>query len=73
MKRKANGCSTFDWKHCFICQKKHKRDITDTDDTLKTVASNITEYRNLGRLDLAWTVITEVVDENGNQTLHVVK
>ena len=69
MKRKSNGCpAVVDWRHCFICQKKNKRDITNTDDTLKTVANNITEYRNLGRLDLAWNVITEVVDEEGNRT-----
>ena len=68
MKRTATGCPVVDWKYCFICQKKHKKDIiTDSDDTLKTVANNITEYRNLGRLDLAWNLITEVTDEHGNK------
>ena len=40
----------------------------DTDDTLKTVAKNITEYRNLGELDLDWNAIMETVDGNGNPT-----
>ena len=35
---------------------------------IKTVANNITEYRNLGELDLDWNAITETVHENGNQT-----
>ena len=69
MIQKANECPVnVDWKHCFICQKRHKKDITDTDDALKTAANNITEYRNLGELDLDWNAITETVDENGNRT-----
>ena len=67
MKRRATGCPVVDWKYCFICQKKHKKDITDTKDTLKTVANNITEFRNIGRLDLEWNLITEVADEHGNR------
>ena len=64
MKRKANERPVnVDWKQCFICQKRQKKDITDTDDTLKTV-----EYRNLGELDLDWNAIIETVDENGNRT-----
>ena len=50
-----------------LAKKRQKKDITDTDDTLKTVANNITEYRNLGELDLDWNAITETVDENGNR------
>ena len=54
MKRTNNGCpANIEWKHCFICQKKHRRDITDTDDALKTAADNITDFHNLGQLDLA--------------------
>ena len=69
MKRKANERPVnVDWKYCFICQKRQKKDITDIDDILKTVANNITEYRNLGELDLDWNAITETVDENGNRT-----
>ena len=69
MKRKANERPVnVDKKYCFICQKGQKKDITDTDDTLKTVANNITEYRNLCELDLDWNAITETVHENGNQT-----
>ena len=69
MKRKANEHPVnVDWKYCFICQKRQKKDITDTDNTLKTVANNITEYRNLSELDLDWNAITETVDENGNRT-----
>ena len=69
MKRKANGCpAVVDWKYCFICQAKHKRNITNTDATLTTVANNITEYRDFGQLDLAWNVINEIVDENGNRS-----
>ena len=42
-----------------LAKKRQKKDITDTDDTLKTVANNITEYRNLGKLDLDyWNAIT---------------
>ena len=68
MKRKANERPVnVDKKYCFNCQKRQKKDITDTDDTLKTVA-NITEYRNLGELDLDWNAITETVHENGNRT-----
>ena len=45
MKRKANECPVnVDWKYCSICQKGQKKDITGTDDTLKTVANNITGY-----------------------------
>ena len=51
-----------------LAKKRQKKDITDTDDTLKTVANNITEYRNLGELDLDWNAITETVHENGNRT-----
>ena len=66
MKRKANKRPVnVDWKYCSICQKRQKK---DTDDTLKTVANNITEYRNLDELNLDWNAITETVDENGNRT-----
>ena len=69
MKRKANEHpANVDWNYCFICQKRQKEDITDTDDTLKAVANNITEYRNLGQPDLNWNAIIETVDENGNRT-----
>ena len=69
MNRKANErLVNVDWKYYFICQKRQKKDIIDTDDILKTVANNITEYRNLGELDLDWNGITETVDENGNRT-----
>ena len=51
-----------------LAKKRQKKDITDTDDTLKTVANNITEYRNLGKLDLDWNAITETVNENRNRT-----
>ena len=69
MKRKANECPVhIDWKYCFICQNRQKKDITDTDDALKTVANNIIEYKNLGELDLDWNAITETVDENRNRT-----
>ena len=34
-----------DWNYCFIYQRKQKTNITNTDETLKTVASNITEFR----------------------------
>ena len=61
MKRTATGCPVaIEWRYCFICQKKHKKDITNTNSTLKTVADNITEYRNLGQLELSWNRITEV-------------
>ena len=67
MKRTATGYPVaIDWRYCFICQRKHKNDITNSDSTRKTVADNITEYRNLGQLELSWTRITEVVDEEGN-------
>ena len=56
-----------DWNYCFICQRKQKTKITNTDETLKTVASNITELRNLGELDLEWYAITKILDENGNR------
>ena len=53
MERKANELPVnVDRKYYFICQKRQKKDITDTDDTLKTVANDITEYRNLDELDL---------------------
>ena len=52
-----------------LAKKRQKKDITDTDDTLKTVANNITEYRNLGKLDLDyWNAITKTVNENRNRT-----
>ena len=56
-----------DWNYCFICQRKQKTNITSTDEKLKTVASNITEFRNLGERDLEWDAITEILDENGNR------
>ena len=34
---------------------------------MKTVVSNITEFRNLGERDLEWDAITEILDENGNR------
>ena len=49
-----------------FAKKGRKKNITDTDDILKAVANNITEYRNLDKLDLDWNAITETVDENGN-------
>ena len=69
MKRKAKEYPLhIDCKYCFICQNRQKKDITDTDDALKTVANNIIEYKNLGELDRDWNAITETVDENGNRT-----
>ena len=69
MKRKANKRPVkVDWKYCFIQQIRQKKDITDTDDTLKTVANNLPEYRNLGELDLDWNAIMETVGGNGNPT-----
>ena len=56
------------WTLCFICQKKHLKDLAVTDETLKTVANNITEYRNVCELDLEWNDITEISDETGNRT-----
>ena len=56
-----------DWNYCFICQRKQKTNITNTDETLKTTANNITEFRNVGELDLEWDAITEILDENGNR------
>ena len=56
-----------DWNYCFICQRKQKTNITNTDKTLKTVASNTTDFRNLGELDLEWDAINEIIDENGNR------
>ena len=34
---------------------------------MKTVAKNITEFRNLGELDLEWGAFTEILDENANR------
>ena len=68
MKRNVQGRAVnIDWNYCFICQRKQKTDITNTHETLRTVASNITEFRNLGELVLEWDAITEIVDENGNR------
>ena len=67
MKRNRQGCAiNIDWNYCFICQRKQKTNITNTDETLKTIASNITKLRNPGELDLDWDAITEIVNENGN-------
>ena len=71
MKRKANERPVkVDWKYCFIWQKRQKKDITDKDDTLKTVANNITEYRNIGELDLDWNAFTKQSMEMGTQQAH---
>lgn len=58
MKRNKHGRPTvIDWKYCFICRGKQK-DITDSEDTLKSMAGNITEYKSLcDELDLEWDAI----------------
>ena len=67
MKRSQQGqTSHVDWGYCFICQRKQKTNITNTDKILKTVESNITKLRYMGELDLEWDAITEIIDENGN-------
>ena len=67
MKRNRQGhVINIDWNYCFICQRKQKTNLIDTDETLKTVANNITEIQNLGELDLEWDAITEIVDGSGN-------
>ena len=68
MKRTSLGLPVFDWKCCFICQKKRNQVIWDSHDALETVAKNITDFQNLGRLDLNWDVITEYADEYGHRT-----
>ena len=50
-----------DWNYCFICQRKQNTNITNTDEKLKIVASNITEFRNLGERDLEWDAIIEII------------
>ena len=68
MKRNHQGRAiNIDWNYCFICQRKQKTNITNAHETLKTVASNITEFRNPGELDLEWDAITKILDENVNR------
>ena len=68
MKRNHQGRAiNIDWNYCFICLRKQKTNITYTDEILKTVARNITEFRNLGELDLEWDAFTEILDENANR------
>ena len=43
-----------------------EQNFSEPSDFTKTVANNITEYRNLGELDLDQNAITETVYENGN-------
>ena len=46
MKRNHQGRAiNIDWNYCFICQRKQKMNITNTDEALKTVESNITEAK----------------------------
>ena len=54
-----------EWNCCLICERKQKTKIKD--EALKTVASNIIELRNLGKLGLEWYAITKILDENWNR------
>ena len=70
MKRNSDGLPVhITWKHCFICQKTGKKDLTGSDDTLQTLANFITEFRNLGQIEeLVWDAINTVVDDKGNRS-----
>ena len=57
-----------DWRHCFICQQKHKKDLASSQQALQTVADNITEFQNAGELDLVWNAITQVTDDEGHRS-----
>ena len=71
MKRNRQGRAVnIEWSYCLICQRKQKANITNTYQTLRTVASNMTEFRYMGELDLEWYAITEMFNENGNR-VHV--
>ena len=70
MKRNNSGHKNIDWKYCFICQNKRVPPDNTTDDSLRKLCENLTQFRNLGELDLEWESLAPVMNADGTPDLY---
>ena len=72
MKRNNRGepSGHIDWKYCFICQNKNKPPDNTTDAGLQTLCANLTEFWELGELDLPWEQMVTVTNDDGTPDLY---
>ena len=69
-KRDINGDKkNITWKYCFICQKKNKNELKDSEDLLGKLSINLLTFWRHGRLDLNWEAIADL-DENGEPNFY---
>ena len=71
MKRNYKGQNkVIDWKHCFICGNKRIPPDNTTDQSLQTLCGNLTQFWELGELDLEWEQLAPVIKEDGTPDLY---